>query len=56
MEVRYSPIYREGNVPADILSNLALSYPSLTWWSGPTLKIKDATVVDYLDRPKYRFC
>lgn len=43
-------------MPADILSNLALSYPSLTWWSVPVPEIKDATVVDYLDRPKYRFC
>lgn len=32
MEFQASHIYREGNVPADILSNVALAHSEFTWW------------------------
>lgn len=32
MEVRYSHIFREGNGPAETLSNVALGNLDITWW------------------------
>jgi len=56
MEVRASHIYREGNVPADILSNVALTYDYFTWWSYAIPEIQSAVDDNMLGRPIYRFC
>ena len=56
MQIRCSHIFREGNVPADIVSNVALLFPNFTWWCGIVPEIKGAVVADRLNRPKFRFC
>ncbi|KAM7497439.1 hypothetical protein LguiA_021853 [Lonicera macranthoides] len=56
MEFRASHIYREGNVPADILSNMALVNSDFTWWSHDISVIRRAVMDDMLGEPKYRFC
>ena len=55
MEFRAYHIYREGNVPADILSNVALLYDDFTWWYYPILEIRSAVLADSAGRPGFRF-
>ena len=56
MEVRHSHIFREGNVPADTLSNVALRYSDLQWWDSIIPEILGSVGDDFLGKSKFRFC
>lgn len=51
MEVRFSHIYRKGNEPDVIMSNLALSCNQFTWWNEGVPEISVAV----MDAQVYRF-
>ena len=55
MEVRSSHIYREGNVPADNFSNVALSCNYLVWWDMDFYDIMMVVNKDIVGMSKYRF-
>lgn len=55
MESRVSHIYREGNVPADILSNVVISCPTFTGCPRVTLAVVAAVNHNLMGRPSYRF-
>lgn len=52
---RVSHIFKEGNIPADIISNVALRYPQLQWWPSRIPEIQPAVLEDRLRRACYRF-
>ena len=56
MEFRASHIYKEGNVPVDVLSNMALAYDDFTWWGYEIPEIRGAILANRLGLPMYRFC
>lgn len=59
MEVRASHIFQEGNVPADILSNVALRFDGFFWWEMwdyAIPEIRTAVYEDRIGKCKYRFC
>ena len=56
MDIRTSHIYREANVPADIMSNIALNFDDFHWWDSVFPAIGVAVTEDMIGRTKYRFC
>lgn len=58
MEVRCSHIFREGNIHADIVSNIALLHPQFQfkWWCGSIPEIQKTVIDDRIGRTQYRFC
>lgn len=55
MEVRYSHIFREGNGPAETLSNVALGNLDITWWVVLFLRFPLKVVNDMFSEVKL-FC
>lgn len=56
LDVQTSHIYREANVSADILSNVALEFDDFHWWNYVFPAIRIAVTKDMTWLPKYRFC
>ncbi|KAL5766816.1 hypothetical protein ACOSP7_017433 [Xanthoceras sorbifolium] len=54
MDVSCSHVYREGNVVADTLANIGLSFPSSVWMDCPPEPICRDLVHDSLGLPRYR--
>ncbi|KAM7517189.1 hypothetical protein LguiA_006772 [Lonicera macranthoides] len=56
IEFRFSHVYREGNIPADILSNYALSFDVFKWWDDVIPEIQKAVSCNCIGAANYRFC
>lgn len=54
MEIRSSHVFREWNVPADILSIVALEYDGFRWWDAAIPEIYGAVYDDRRGERKYR--
>lgn len=55
MDIRSSHIYREGNVLADILSNVALEREEFKWWERAIPEISKAVYEDRIGKIQFRF-